>query len=183
MQIQDNAHSYGWVSQAFHWGMFALIIGLFMVANQMIDAPKGPDKFTLYGLHKSFGLTVLFLLFGRISWRLANPTPQDAEASVLEVTASRALHFLLYGVLLAMPVSGIFMTLAGGHPVSWFGLIDLPNLIGENKSLSETAKLVHQFTAYGTIFLIAGHVGAGLWHQFVRKDGIMKRMLPALAGK
>lgn len=183
MQVKDNAQSYGWVSQAFHWGTFALFVALILIANQMVDAPKGPDKFALIGLHKSLGITMAFLLFARISWRMANPTPQDADASPVEVKAARTLHLLLYAVLLVMPVSGIVMSFAGGHPVSWFGVVDLPNLIGENKSLAETAKLIHQFAAYGTVVLVAGHVGASLWHQFVRKDGVMKRMVPILAEK
>lgn len=183
MRTQDNTQSYGWVSQVFHWGTFALFVALFVVANEMVDAPKGPDKFALYGIHKSLGITMFFVLFARISWRMANPTPQDAEASPLEAKAARTLHLLLYAVLLIMPVSGMVMTFAGGHPVSWFGLVDLPNLIGENKSLLETAKFAHQFAAYGLMTMLAGHVGASLWHQFVRKDGVMKRMIPVLAEK
>lgn len=183
MQVKDNTQSYGWGSQAFHWGTFALFVALIVIVNQMVDMPKGPDKFALIGLHKSLGITMAFLLFARISWRMANPTPQDADASPKEVKAARVMHFALYAVLLALPMSGMIMSLAGGHPVSWFGIVEMPNLIGENKSLAGTAKMIHQFAAYGTVLMIAGHVAASLWHQFVRKDGVMKRMVPVLAVK
>jgi len=178
MQLHDTEKSYGGVSQILHWGMFALIISLFVIANKMTTAPIGPDKFQLYGLHKSLGLTLFIILLGRIFWRLSNATPKDADAPAWENFAAHGLHIALYAVLLIMPISGMLMTLAGDHPVSWFGLIDMPNLINKNELIETVAKFIHGTAAIGMVIMVAGHVGAALFHKFVRKDEIMQRMLP-----
>ena len=178
MQVRDTEKSYGGVSQILHWGMFALIISLFVIANLMKGTPIGPEKFQLYGLHKSLGLSLFIILLGRIFWRISNATPKDAGAPAWENFAAHGLHIALYAVLLIMPISGMLMTFAGDHPVSWFGLIDMPNLIGKNEALETTAKFIHGTAAKVMMLMVAGHVGAALFHKFVRKDGIMQRMLP-----
>ncbi len=183
MQITDNKHSYGSVTKFLHWGMFIMIIGLFIVANSMNGLPVGPDKFKLMGLHKSIGLTLFFLLVGRIVWRLSNATPKDDDVPAWEYFAAHGLHVALYGVLLLMPISGMMMTFAGGYPLSWFGVIDMPNLIGKNEQLAATAKFIHSTSAYLLLLMVTGHVGAALFHKFVRKDGIMQRMLPFASSK
>ncbi|SCA56038.1 Cytochrome b561 transmembrane protein [Candidatus Terasakiella magnetica] len=183
MQLTDNKQTYGSVSKFLHWGMFAMIIALFILANSMNGLPIGPEKFKVMGMHKSIGLTLFFLLLGRIFWRLSNATPKDDNAPAWEYFAAHGLHLALYGVLLIMPISGMLMTFAGGHPLSWFGVFDMPNLIGKDQQLADTAKFIHGASAYLLILMVAGHVGAALFHKFVRKDGIMQRMLPFASSK
>lgn len=178
MQVYDNKHSYGSVSKVLHWGMFAIIIALFVIANVMNSTPIGPEKFEIMGIHKSIGLTLFFILIGRIIWRLSNATPKDDSAPAWEHLAAHGLHFALYGILLVMPISGMLMTCAGGYSLSWFGMVDMPNLIGKDEQFAAMAKFIHGTSASLLVLMLVGHIGAALFHKIVRKDGIMQRMLP-----
>jgi cytochrome b561 len=66
----------------------------------------------------------------------------------------------------------------GGYGVTLFGVWELPNPTGQNRTLASAAKWVHILASYGLLLAILGHVGLVLRHQFMLKDGLLKRMLP-----
>jgi cytochrome b561 len=79
--------------------------------------------------------------------------------------------------MVAMPLSGWFLTSAAGYAPSFFGLFTLPTLIAKNNDLLELFESVHEWLAYGLIALIIIHTLAALKHHFIDKDDILKRML------
>jgi cytochrome b561 len=85
----------------------------------------------------------------------------------------------MYGLLLAIPIGGwVGISMFGATNV--FGLFDLPSIAAQNQ---ETAKLVFFFHKVGAILLvlaIAAHIGAAIFHHFIRKDGVLRRMLPSV---
>jgi cytochrome b561 len=90
---------------------------------------------------------------------------------------ARTTHALLYIVLFAMPITGFLYTAMGGFPVPFFMVYDLARLVPENKPVAEVFKYAHltlQFVLYVTVLL---HVAGALQHHYVRKDGILRRML------
>lgn len=179
MEMKNTKERYGVVAQVFHWAIFALFVGLFVVAEMMEEAPKGPGKYALYDLHKSLGVSVLFLAFARISWRMANPKPQlEGTLSKGIEKAASASHFLLYAVMFIMPLGGYIMSVTGGHPVGFFGLFKLPMLMGKNHDLHEAFEEVHEVMAVLILVLVSVHLLAALWHHFVVKDNVLRRMLP-----
>ena len=179
MKIKNSEKSFGVVAQVFHWSVFLLFVALFVVANMMTEMPKGPEKFQLYGLHKSLGVTTLFIVFLRLSWRMANPVPTPStKVSKLVNRAASIGHFLLYAVMFIMPISGYIMSMAGGFGVSWFGIFNLPGFIGKSKALGALAHGIHSYTAYFIVILVSGHLLAALWHHFAIKDGVLRRMIP-----
>lgn len=177
--LRNSKERFGAVSQVFHWGTFFLFVSLYVVAEIAEDTPKGPGKWALYDLHKSIGITVLFVVFLRLSWRLANPLPEatGAVSRWIEKAASVS-HFLLYAVMFLMPLSGYVMSVSGGHEVSWFGLFNLPNLLSKNEGIHEFAEEFHGATAKVILVLVSIHLLAALWHHFIVKDNILRRMLP-----
>lgn len=179
MELKNSKERFGVVAQVFHWGVFLLFVGLFVVAEMMEDAPKGPQKYALYDLHKSLGITVLFVAFARLSWRMANPVPklEGAVSKWVEKGASVS-HYLLYAVMILMPLSGYIMSVSGGHPVGWFGLFKLPTLMGKNEGLHEGFEEFHEVAATLILVLVGIHFLAALWHHFVVKDNVLRRMLP-----
>jgi cytochrome b561 len=77
-----------------------------------------------------------------------------------------------------MPLSGYVGLAAAGKPVSLFGIVPIPLLAPQSGRLSQAAIALHlcgEFMIYG---LVALHVGAALMHGFIRRDGILERMLP-----
>jgi cytochrome b561 len=130
-------------------------------------------------LHRSVGLLILALMVFRASWRLTHPAPPlPAGFPRIEALAAHADHALLYLLFLVMPLSGYLNAAAAGHWVSFFGLFAIPPLMPENPRLSQVAAAVHltgQFVIYA---LVGVHVAAALMHRFVRRNGILERMLP-----
>lgn len=179
MSIKNTEDCYGNVHQFLHWAIFICFVALMTVGTIMTDMEKSDQKWQLYQLHKSFGLTVFMLILIRIGWRFVNiipalPTTMPAHEKMLALF----IHFALYIVMLMMPISGYIMSIAGGHEIQYFGLFTVPELLGENKSLAHWAEEIHEWTATAIYVLVALHVLGALRHHFLLHDTVLKRMLP-----
>ena len=108
---------YGLGAKFFHWSIALLIFGLILVGFYMKGLPYSPDKLQIYGLHKSFGLMVLWLASVRIVWRqfvkppLALDTHKNWEKILAKIT-----HIFLYIAMIGMPLTGWLMSSAGEYP-------------------------------------------------------------------
>jgi cytochrome b561 len=81
-------------------------------------------------------------------------------------------------LILAQPISGWVMSSAANYPVTLFGWFQFPALVGENHDLHESLEDVHEFLFYAMLVVALAHVAAALYHHFVLKDGVLRRMLP-----
>jgi cytochrome b561 len=88
----------------------------------------------------------------------------------------RGYHWLLYALLLFMPVTG-YLQSADGRPVSYLGLFNLPEL-PKDKALGDVANVLHLLGQWGLYTLAGLHVGATVWHVAIRRDGLLSRMIP-----
>ena len=93
--------------------------------------------------------------------------------------AAHGGHLALYGLMLAIPLSGWLMSSAKGFQTVWFGVLPLPDLIGKSLELGKALSGVHWTLNVALLVIVAGHVLAALMHQFVQKDGTLYRMVPA----
>ena len=100
-----------------------------------------------------------------------------SEISKLQEVAARTVHWIFYGYMVFLPLSGWMISSAVGLPVSFFGLFVLPDLIAPNKNLLPYLVMTHQWLSYALIATIGLHITAALWHHFVLKDNVLKRML------
>lgn len=136
-----------------------------------------PLKIQLYNLHKSFGMTVLLLGVMRIVWKNITATPESlSHYKNWEKTLSKTIHIVLYVAIILMPLSGWVMSSAGGFPVRFFGLFDVPNIVPKDEFIFDTAHEVHEIIG----FIIAGcvglHIVGALKHHFVDRDTTLRRM-------
>jgi cytochrome b561 len=92
--------------------------------------------------------------------------------------ASRLTHAAFYVLLLVMPVTGWLMSSASNYPVSWFGFVQLPDLVRPDEGLEHLLEDVHETLATVLITLAILHAVAALKHQFIDRDGLLMRMLP-----
>jgi cytochrome b561 len=177
---EPKAQRYTTTAIVFHWLIAALIVGAFTLGLVMTDIPGfSPTKLRYYSWHKWAGVTVLLLAALRLLWRLKNRPPALPDTMpAWQRGAAHGLHHVLYLMMFAVPVSGYFYTLAAGVPVVYFGLFQLPVLIAKNPALAETLKSVHYWLNMCMAALVAVHVLAALKHQFIDRDGTMRRMLP-----
>ena len=164
-----------------HWIIALLIFTAFPLGVYMHDLPLSPDKLRLYSWHKWIGVTVFLLAILRLSWRSTHhPPPLPAAMPSWEKFAAQAVHYLLYALILVIPLSGWLMSSAKGVQTVWFGVLPLPNLVSKNKELGDLLMEVHESLNFLLLGLVFAHIGAALKHHFIERDDILIRMLPFL---
>jgi len=177
--VKNTDVHYGWISIIIHWVMGVLLLGLSVLGVYMVRLPISLSKLRLYGYHKEFGMLVLFLVIIRLIWRLINVLPHlPDDIPQWQEFAAHAMHRVFYLFMFAMPVTGWLITSAAGLPMSVFGLMVMPDLIAANKSVIPMFIFIHKWAGYVLICAILGHTGAALHHHLVKKDGVLRRMLP-----
>ncbi|UCV29873.1 cytochrome b [Ferribacterium limneticum] len=171
--------TYTKTAKALHWLMAILLFGLLALGFYMHDLPLSPDKLKLYSWHKWAGVTAFLLLAFRLLWRLTHRPPAlpDSMPKTMQF-AAHAGHLMLYGLMIAIPLSGWLMSSAKGFQTVYFGLLPIPDLLDKNKELGDLLALVHQSLNLLFVAVLAGHIGAALKHHFIDKDDILTRMLP-----
>lgn len=130
--------------------------------------------------HRHFGLFVLVLFCVRVALRLRLGRRHAPEVGSALMRAIAALtHIVLYALLLTLPVLGIGLSQALDKPVHLLGAT-LPTFVAADPDLADTLGAWHLDAAWVLLGLIVLHIGAALWHHFVRRDEILRRMLPFL---
>jgi cytochrome b561 len=87
-------------------------------------------------------------------------------------------HGLLYALLVAAPLTGWLHASAAGLGGGGFGLFLVPDLVPKDPSLAAVFQEMHLWLTTLLAALLALHIGAALHHALVRRDGVMRRMLP-----
>ena len=170
------APRYTRVAATLHWVMALLIVGnvvLALVAESLPDAWIRPG----IDLHKSIGITVLGLVLLRVLWRIAHPPPTlPRDYPAWQRRAAHVAHYVLYGLMVALPLSGWLHDSAfkdaGKHPLLLFWLVPWFR-IGAVQGMDPAAKeefhsalyTVHEWSAYALYGLLALHVAGALKHQ------------------
>jgi cytochrome b561 len=179
MAIRNSLARWGSVSQLLHWLIVVLIAVQVTLALVADDLPLGMKKLAMLARHKSFGITILALAILRLIWRWLNPTPVLPNTlKRYERVLASFTHGALYFLLFAMPISGWLMSSARGFPVSWFGLVQLPDLVPKDKTLYDALLTTHDWLAIALGAVVFLHIAAALKHHFVLKDDVLRRMLP-----
>lgn len=176
-----SPEKYTKVAIGLHWVLAVLILFMLFPGEELIEVERGASVSGWQPTaHASIGLLVLILSVARIAWRLGHTAPPlPATMPLWQVKATSAVHGLLYLLMIGIPLSGWLALAPWGaerldpEAITFFKLVSLnmwPNLgvwTGEMHEMGGTlAKL-----------LIALHVLAALKHQFIDKDGLMRRMM------
>ena len=166
-------------AKSLHWLMALLLIGLLVLGFYMAGLPLSPDKLRLYSWHKWAGVTVFVLLGFRLLWRVTHRPPAlPASMSAPMQLAAHAGHFVLYALMIAIPLSGWLMSSAKGIQTVYFGVLPIPDLIGKSEELGDLLKEVHEALNWGLFGLVGLHVAGALKHHIIDRDSTLRRMLP-----
>lgn len=167
------------LAKAFHW-LTALLV-LLTIPAALIMLTPGIERSLqdpLFTFHKSIGVVLLVLVALRLAYRLVNPPPSLPDSvPVWQRHVASVTHWLLYGLLLAMAISGYVRVTAGGFPLEVFDPLGLPRPVPRSEAVAETAKSIHAALRYPLIALIILHIGAALHHALIKRDGVFQRML------
>ncbi|MEO5757579.1 MAG: cytochrome b [Mesorhizobium sp.] len=183
--------TYSVSQKAIHWAVFVLVVGLYGLTYVADIFPRGdPGRDFVWWFHISFGLLLFALVIVRVCLRLvwgAPELPMDASDLPMEVKqverwAAKATHLLLYALLVAIPVLGVLLTWYRGDALSFFGLFTIPSPYLPDRATAGFIRELHSLCAI-LILIVAGmHAAAALLHHFVRKDDVLRQMLPGKMG-
>jgi cytochrome b561 len=155
----------------------AWLIG-FYSGNFLSYEVDGTFKGTVITLHKNIATTIIFLVVIRIFWRYTHPAPQLPNTmSPMMKTLAHIGHFLLYLMLLALPITGCLFSWSAGHPAPVLYLFEIPRLVQDNPDLLAIVKPLHIYISWFAGLLIAGHILAAIKHHLIDKDNVLLSML------
>lgn len=164
----------------FHWVTVALML-VALPAGFVIGHIRDSSKMGFYAIHESAGLTIFLVALMRLAYRLRHPPPEAAHQPRLLRLAATTVHHALYAALIAQPVLGFLATNAFGFPMrgetAYLGFIDLPRFMEANVPLAEALLAAHRWLGWTIAALLALHVSAVVFHQAIRRDGTLERMI------
>lgn len=143
-----------------HWAVAVLIVFQLIFGESMGEAWEAveegavPQMGAMVWAHILAGAVVLLLVVWRLALRRTRGVPETPAGSPLMMKAAVWGHIGLYVLMVLAPATGL---------AAWYGGI-------------EAAAEVHEIFKPLLILLVAGHVAASLFHQFVLKDGLLLRM-------
>lgn len=171
-----GSETYGRVARFLHWLVVVLIAAQFVVGWTMPDINRDTQPVGLIAWHLIIGTALILAMAARIVWRLTHRPPPGDLPPLLD-TVSRATHFLLYAALIAVPLLGWANASSRGWASALAGALPLPPIAATGSSVAHEMGDVHGVLAWVLLALIVMHVGAALFHRFVRKDKVLQRMM------
>lgn len=178
--IKNTKDGYGIISRFFHWSLTLFIITMLFVGFYMADMPPSDEQSKIIGLHKATGIVVLCLVCIRTLWRLYNIQPSLPNSmSKLLVKIANANILLLYLLMFAMPITGSAASLIGGRNISFYGFFEI-HAIAKNPEISSLLMGAHIIMAYMLSAALLLHIAASLYHHFIAKDNILRRMITGI---
>lgn len=166
---------YNLPARLLHWIVAVLVLAQFFLGFAA-DRADGRAADALVDRHAQVGLLILSLMVVRILWRSFRSPPRlPQEDPRWQRWLAQSVHHLIYALLIIIPVSGYVLWAWMGQPLDWFGLYPIPILFkgGDDETWRSVAGYTHYFAGFGLIALVAVHICAALWHQFVKRDGLI----------
>jgi cytochrome b561 len=174
MALKSTSDRYGTVAISIHWLATLLIVVVLVTGFRSAGTDDVATRLTALRIHLPAAALVLVLTAMRIVWWLGfdqKPDPIAGSAPMQERVA-RAVHLLLYVVVLGMVASGVgMMVLSGAAPII-FG--------ADSVSLADfwryPPRVPHGLGARLMVALLVFHVAAALYHHYLRRDPSLRRI-------
>lgn len=188
---RNTAQDYGRIARWLHWGTALLFLLAYCAVyyRHWFTEKQTPENMVALHLHLSAGISIGMVVVLRIVWRVMNPQPALEPGPRWQHLSAHTLHYALYAVMIAMPVTGYIGT---GVATEYFYLFQIPKfeetwlfqaLVWEQLGLTfeeweAPIDFFHKeiMGAWLVWMLIAGHAGAALYHHFKLKDQTLVKM-------
>ncbi|WKL56766.1 YceI family protein [Asticcacaulis sp. ZE23SCel15] len=177
--------TYNRYSRWLHWLIAGLIIFMIILGWRLEDEDAG--RFARFQLHKSIGITILFLSFIRLGLRFAYKAPPEVDGPKWQMAAAKAVHWGFYVAMIGLPLTGWAMVSASPMAIKTvlYGIMPWPHLpVPASEQAHDAWEAAHGILAkLITYVLIPLHIGAALKHHVIDKDNTITRMVPGLTPK
>lgn len=172
----SNTH-FSPLARLLHWSMALMIIAMLFIGAGMVASVSQRHEWLL-NLHKPLGIAILVLVVLRIIVRMSSRTPGlPADLPQWQVLAAKLSHYMLYALMLAMPLIGWAMISAAGDPVMLSSSLRLPSIVAADAGVFALLRQAHTWLAYLLFLTVLMHIAAALFHAWVRRDEVLASML------
>ncbi|MGV8927817.1 MAG: cytochrome b [Ewingella sp.] len=182
-------HRYDGLTIILHWATALIVIFMFGSAHIWEVLERGtPLRKGLQSVHISMGILLSVIIIGRLLWRLFTvSTGRSKQAPIAMPTlmkaASHLTHLALYLLLVAQIVLGFLFRWSQAEPFYFFGLFPISDVFNFDSIMTSTFGMLHNYVAWALIIVAGVHALAALFHHYVLRDGILRRMLPGSHGR
>ena len=174
--VSTGARRYDARTAAFHWISLALIVSQWGIAQVIDDFPKGFPRVAARSTHIVLGTIILAIVLARIAWRATQGRRLPAADSGVLRLVAKSTHWGMYAVTITVLLLGLFTVWAQGDSI--YDLFSFPAYDPSNPEFGDQVAGVHGTVVNILIVLVGIHASAALMHQFVWKDGLLRRMMP-----
>ncbi len=164
------------LARLLHWLMAAMILAMLFIGVGMVSSVSARHA-VLIAIHKPLGIAILVLVIVRLVVRFSKRPPALPEdLPGWQRGAAHLSHWLLYALMIAMPLIGWAMLSAGGYPVMLGGGVQLPALMGADPIAFAWLRNAHELLAFVLFATVVLHLAAALFHGLIRRDGVLGSM-------
>ena len=177
-QSQVNKSQYSFPYKILHWAMALVMIAL-LIAGQQFNFNIS-DEYRHHGLifHSSVGTLALIAAFSLLIKRfLLKHHRPESGLPYLQTLSANLVQFALYALAIAIPVTGLLAAYYSPHEVMLFGSYKISLASGETEQAWTTIRWLHRWATRLTMLLLACHAGAALYHHFIVKDDVLRKMI------
>lgn len=161
--------------RVLHWLLAAALLAMLFIGLRMVSSLH--DYHRLLALHRPLGIAILVLAVVRfVNRRRSQLPPFPVTMSAWERRVASASEYLLYGLMIALPLVGWGMLSAGSYPVTLVGSLRLPPILPAHPALHSALRSLHTALAFLLLLAFLGHLAGVLFHTLVLRDGLLKRM-------
>lgn len=165
------------LARLLHWLMALMILSMLFIGAGMVASVSQRHEW-LVNIHKPLGIAILLLVIVRLVVRFSTRTPPlPADLPSWQTLAAKLSHYLLYALMLLMPLIGWAMISAAGDPVMLGSSLQLPSILSANASTFALLRKTHAYLAYLFFLTILLHLAAALFHGWIRRDEVLGSMV------
>ncbi len=169
---------YDRVTIVLHWATAVLVVLLWSIGKTIDYAPSGALRVDYRSLHMLLGVTLLGVFVARVIWRLGRGRGLPGVGGVLMAAIARLTHLALYALILTTLGLGLANVWMRGDTI--FNLFTVPAFDPTNRALRSLIGDWHALAADAILILAGLHAAAALFHHYILRDGVLRRMLPGL---
>lgn len=171
---------YGAVAQLFHWMTVPLVGIAYLISpggseERIYSAAVDSDR----RWHESVGLVLFTLVLLRMVWRLFTVTPVPIPMAVWMRASATVMHWALYVLLFAVPLTAIAGAWLEAHPITILGIGDIGPMLPQAHYFGIAVAYIHTVLGNAIIWVAGFHAAAALFHHYILRDNTLRSMLPS----
>ncbi|WP_460450198.1 cytochrome b [Alsobacter sp. SYSU BS001988] len=180
MTTSAREAGYSTPARWLHWLTALCVFILVPVAVAMTNLGEGALTNALYEVHKSVGMIAFAIVAVRLAYRLLRGAPPpESGLTPVERVVSLWTHRVMYAIVFVMPILGYAGVSMCCAPVNLFWTIPIPITVTGSEEATKRILSIHQVLGFALTGLVALHIAGALYHALIKRDGVLRRMLPS----